>query len=195
MACALCLATMVTNSCIFDAKEKEKDDGGGGTTANFKPLDKRDNLLFNLELAYNQRNINRYDEMLDTDFIYFFGATDISEGNVEQSQWGRDSEVASTGNLLEGRAGREVPPADRISLDVRYPEGEDVWTEVTPGDPEKYPGETWYEKTVDYNLTVVISEIDLTLTNSNPRQASFVVRWDEGREEYQVIQWRDDIGN
>ena len=195
------------------------------TTPQYRSLAKRDNLLFNLELAYNSRNINKFSELLDDNFIFYFGAMDIREGNVDQPQWDRDSENEATRNLFLGPTplavddgsivgaasfteestwGRlkalyqspvNVPPADRIAIDIRYPNGEDVWQEITPADPEKYPGETWYEKTVDYNLTVVIGAIDLTLTNSNPRQTSFVVRWDEEKKAYQIVLWRDDIGN
>ena len=165
------------------------------TTTKFKSLNKKDNLLFNLELAYNSRNINRFDELLDDNFIFYFGAMDFRDGNVDQPQWDRASEIAATRNLLDGNPGREVPPADRISLDIRYPAGEEEWVELTTLGPDASGGETLYEKTVDYNLTIVISEIDLTLTNSNARQASFVVRWDADREAYQIIQWYDDIGN
>jgi hypothetical protein len=83
---ALALIIPAFNSCIFDAKKAEKEDNTGPPPA-FRDLTERDDVFFNLQLAYNQRNIDEYNKMLDDKFIFNFSAADVSSGNVDVAQW------------------------------------------------------------------------------------------------------------
>ncbi len=101
----------------------------------------------------------------------------------EESTWGRTKWELSTN-----------PPSGFtwVELSLLYPPGEDNWVTVIP-DPARYPGEVWYEKTVEYFLFVQTSTS--TFLNAAPIRASFVVRPVEIRGEniWQLVRWRDDI--
>lgn len=105
-------------------------------------------------------------------------------GSVEESTWGNIKALFYGG-----------PPDDgeiSIDLELRYLPGENNWTIWIP-DPSEYPGETWYERTVDYFLTVSFG--DWTLTTGGLVRASFVVRYAEVGDEsfWRIVQWRDDL--
>lgn len=181
------------NSCILDPKEDPPPPDQGST---YKDLTERDHVLYNLKQAYDDRNIDRYDELLDEDFVFFFSNTDVQNGTVEYLQWARAAEVNATRNLFDPSFTKpDLQPASSIRLTLTYAEGEDKWVEVTPPDPVAYPDEVWYEKIVRYSLTVKSGVIDFV---GNDIQASFTVRLatdqSSGREYYRIILWRDDTG-
>lgn len=178
------------NSCILDPKEK--DDPGPPPDSPYKPLDEeRDNVLFNLEKAYKERNIDRYDELLDVDFVFHFSPTDVREGNVSAELWDRAAEIGSAGNMFDPNYSGPREPVSNIDLSMRYATGDASWIQVTPEDQQKYPDETWYEKTVRYMLTVTSGQTSYV---GQDIQASFLVRWAEvdGQHFWRIVAWRDD---
>lgn len=182
------------NSCILDPKEEKPADP---PTTPYKPLDEaRDNVLFNLQKAYNERNLERYDELLDADFVFFFSNTDVTNGNVLVDQWARAREIGANRNLFDPTFSKPgLEPASDIDCTLTYAAGEDKWVQVTPADQIKYPDETWYEKIVTYSLTVKSGDRDFV---GNNIQASFTVRWAKdqtGKEYWRIIIWRDDTGS
>jgi len=144
--------------------------------------------------SYNTRNSQDYERLLDEAFVFFFSPADIGEGNVEFSQWGRVEEIAATKNLFNpGYTPPSGAPVSSIDLTLTYAEGEDSWI-VIPGTADNgHPDEDWYEKTVQYLLTVKAGET--TFTSGTPINASLVVRQSLVVESpvYRVVQWRDDI--
>ena len=101
---------------------------------------------------------------------------------VEQATWGLLKSLFFEGNLV---------CSDSISLSMVYPPGEFTWVSIPA--PPPFVGETWYEKIVDYTLTI---EADGTLyTSGGPLRASFVVRQVDllGEMIYQLVRWRDDV--
>ena len=180
------------NSCIFDAQKSEvppikKNDGV------YRSLEQRDDVLHNLELAYNQRKIGPYEELLDQDFVFHFSPADISNNNVSVSNWDRPAELAATANMFD----RNYSPPNRdpissIDLDIQFADSADNWNPVQP-DPVKYPGETWYVQNVDYFLQVKAGQ--WTYTSGNTIKASFTVRPVDvnGKTIWRIVIWRDDI--
>lgn len=185
---------VAANSCIFDAEQKPPDNDKPRPVV-YKSLHERDDVIENLETAYNQRNIDQYKRLLDNDFIFHFSQTDVDNQTVNVENWDRAAEIAATQNIFDpnfnppnGRA-----PISSIDLAITFRAGEDDWLRVTPSDPVKYPGEVWYEQTVGYFLTVQAG--DLTLTSQNTINASFVIRFAEadGDSIWRIIAWRDDV--
>ena len=191
----LSLVTMsALNSCILDPEKTPDKDDGGGTTQTFKSLEVRDDVLDNLELAYNTRNINEYDRLLDADFTFFFSPNDVNEGNVQFSQWDRAAELGATVNMFDPAFSPPTrDPISSIDLTITFPAGDNAWT-VIPGTVDNgHLGEDWFEKTMQYLLTVKAGET--TFTSGTPLDASLVVHQVEieGKQIFRVIQWRDDI--
>jgi len=78
-----------------------------------------------------------------------------------------------------------------INLNLSYSAGE--WTAIVPED-QKYAGETWYLKTVVYNMTVQ-AEPNMTYVSTDIK-AQFTIREGEdqdGSKIWRIIRWRDAI--
>ncbi len=186
------LAVVAFNSCIFDAAE----DSGPPVVdppLPFKPLKERDDVLFNVRLAYVQRNVDEYNKLLDDNFTFFFSPQDVIDNKVSAAQWGRLSELTSAGHMFDPTfdpAG-DTEPIGSISLSLDFPPGEDSWNPQI--DELVHPGEIWYEKTISYLLVVIAG--NTTFTNANPIDASFVIRFTEagGDSIYRLASWKDDF--
>jgi len=189
---AITLLIPAVGSCIFAPKTAPPDPTEGPPPA-YKPLDKRDNLLFNLELAYKQRNFEEYRKLLDATpgvFIFFMGQDDIDRGIAAVPQWDVFVELGTTRGLLDPSPPPGDTRADNISLELTYTEDEEDWFATVP---ETHPDETWYMKDVTYRLEVRIGLT--THTQNRDVQARFTVR-DVGvgdQEVWQIVRWHDDI--
>jgi hypothetical protein len=181
------------NSCIF-APDKVPPPPSKNTYKSIRTSEPRDNVLFNLATAYNNRNIQRYDELLDEEFLFYFSNADVTGGGwTEGEYWDRAKEINANTNIFNpGYSRPGVDPVSDITLTLTYSEGDDKWTAITP-DQGQYPGETWYEKIVTYTLIVQAGDTQYIAQN---KQASFVVRAAtlEGDEVWRIITWRDDTG-
>jgi len=178
----------LTTSCILDPKEQKEGDDTKPPVV-FKDLQERDDVLFNLELAYNERRYDEYDKLLDDNFTFIFSEWDYDNEEVEFEQWDRVSEVRANLKILDQGlgGGKRV-----ISIDLSVDYAEDNWTELPEN--EDHPGESWYTQIVDYNLT--IKTADDWEHRANGLQAKFTIRWaatGDG-EHWRVILWQDDVG-
>ncbi len=155
----------------------------------------RDNVLWNLQTAYNARNIGEYDKLLDSDFIFYFSNSDVTSSEWTAGEyWDRAHEIGANRNLFDPAYSTPTrEPASSIALSLTYAEGDDKWTQITP-DPVKYPDEIWYEKIVKYDISVKSGAMTFI---GNQKNASFVVRWAhvEGQGDFwRIVTWRDDTG-
>ena len=84
-------------------------------------------------------NLDRYDELLDVDFVFYFSTDEAGQGLVPL-QWDRAAEIGATRNMFDPNyTAPGTDPVSRISLSLTYPEGDHSWTQVTPDDQQKYP--------------------------------------------------------
>jgi hypothetical protein len=116
-----------------------------------------------------------------------FSEADYSSGETPQ-QWGRNSEINATQKILDPYlpGGRRVIS---IALQLDYPP--DSWIEL-PENPD-HPGESWYTKTVSYDL--VARTVDQWEYRAIDLVAQFTIRWDDSAGRWQIVLWRDDVGN
>jgi hypothetical protein len=194
---ALALAGVIAfglNSCILNPDENPPPDKPPSQYKCLEVTCPRDNVLINLQSAYNDRNIKRYDELLDADFIFYFSAADIQNGVVNAEYWSRAAEINANKNMFDPNYSNPAQePVQDIDLSLVYPAGDDQWTQVD-ADPVKYPGEKWHRKIVTYNLTVQLSG-DFQYQGLN-KQAEFTVRAAtvESKQVWRIVVWRDDTG-
>lgn len=155
-------------------------------------LTERDHVLENLQLCYNQRNFTEYSRLLDeSKFVYYFSFADFMEGKTPEL-WGRLLDLSSAMNLFD-LTYPGVYRAISIGLSLQYPA--DQWITIIP-DQGQFPGETWYQKTVYYNLTVVAEAQPENITFiAQNLQALFTIRQSEvdGEQEWRIVEWRDDL--
>jgi hypothetical protein len=183
--------TAILASCIFDPEPAPPTPPP--PQQNYKPLDKRENVLNNLEVSYNRRHINKYNEVLDQNFTMFFSEGDVSDGRTPE-QWGRADGVGANSNLFDPNY-TDTDPSDgiqprciKITMDVKWEDGV-VWQEIQPASA---PGETWYMATVFYNFQFDV-EPDLHLINNPASKAQFTVRnaGTEDEPHWQLVELRD----
>lgn len=172
------------SSCIFDPKPTPVDNGGGGNTHDYLPLDKKVNVLFNLQQAYNYREIDPYKALLDpNDFVFFFEPGDVGGPDNIPASWGYSEEVASATNMFNKGGGQKDNPILSITLElVDYDKA--TWTEF---DPTGQPGV--YETFVSYIFSIDTENETTYVTTGNER-AQFRVRQD-GNGLWHLVQWND----
>jgi len=122
-----------------------------------KNLTQKGDVITNMELAYNQRKIDWYDGVLDSNFVFHLSPGDVGGGLPPT--WDRAEEVFVNTRLFDKNS--VVYPCQSIVLDIRSEDGIS-WTEVpAPAltGPRGHGGassETWYKTTLHYDFKVEI---------------------------------------
>jgi hypothetical protein len=106
-----------------------------------RDLSSREDVLQLMEAAYNTRNADYYDALLDNNFHFYFTEGDAAGGMPQL--WDRATELTTVSSLLI-----EYPSHRSTHLDIRTEEGI-VWTEFNPASS---PTETWYSATLYYEF-------------------------------------------
>ena len=154
----------------------------------YEDLSSKDDVLYNLEFAYNRRDFTQFEKLLDSNLVFIFSEADYNSGEILFSQWDRDHEANANQRLLDPNL-----PGDKraiyINLRLDFPVGN--WTEM-PTNPD-HPGETWYIKTVDYDL--VTKTADDWEHRALGLNAQFTIRKDDSTGRWQIVLWRDDVGS
>lgn len=108
-----------------------------------RDLSSREDVLQLMEAAYDGRNADYYDALLDSNFHFYFTEGDAAVGMPQL--WDRATELTTVSSLLN-----EYPSHRSLYLDIRAEEGI-VWTEFNP---VSAPTETWYSATVYYDFRI-----------------------------------------
>ena len=180
LVCTLALIAGVT-SCIFDPNN-------GDPTPPLPPikdLTQKEHVLINMELAYNNRQIDWYNGALDKNFTFFLSTGDI--GNGLPDQWDRATEILYNRRMFDKNYSKL--PCQSITMDIRLEDGV-IWTEIIP---ESAPTEKWYKATLYYDF-----KIDIAPNTYIPlpgAQAEFTVRdagaYGKYAHHWQLVQFRD----
>lgn len=153
-----------------------------------QPLTTRSAVLNNIEVAYNKRNPEVIDALLDGSFTFFLSPGDVGGGLPVQ--WGRSDELEVTTRLFlsNGNSPGNGPVCLSIKLDIVL-DDEIVWQPVVP---EAFPDETWYATTVVCSGTFKM-EPDQTYVTRSGYEAQFTVRnvGSGGVQDWRLIEWRD----
>jgi hypothetical protein len=151
-------------------------------TKEYKDLKEKEDVLWNLELAYNERNGQEFAKLLDDGFEFYVSASDYAAGGIPP-RWGLDDEILANDALfdenLEG-------PWRATNIDLALHFDEDEWVEIPRGGDE-----SWYRIDVEYNITVqTVSGVDF---KGNRLKAQLVVRPTEvdGEDIWRIVEWRD----
>ena len=150
-----------------------------------KDLTRREDVLWNIENAYNKRRIDWYNGVLDQNFTFFLSTGDVNGGLP--ASWSRAVEVDINTSLFDKN--NTTLPCQSIFMDIRAEDGVS-WIEFIP---ESAPTETWYQTTLYYDFKFEISpNTYIPLTGV---QAVFTVR-DAGKfgnydHHWQLVEMRD----
>src|SRR6185436_20083151 len=137
LLCAMMLLVASVSACIFDPNN---DDGGGTVIppAQLKDLTHREDVLNNIEVAYNKRRIEWYNALLDSDFRFFLSQGDVNGGLPDS--WDRTVEIEVNTLLFDKEPPAPAPKCQSTFMDIRLEDGIS-WIAINP---ESAPTETWY---------------------------------------------------
>ena len=156
-------------------------------TPKFENLSQRNHVLNNLELDYNLRNFSRYDQLLDTDFTFYFDEADV--GGEIPAQWGRVEDLDVTSRLFDtNQSDPSYPRCKHIEMDIATSK-DMTWVEYIPA---AFPEEVWYQTDAFYDFQFEL-EPDITLVPFLGSTARFVVRnvGTENVPEWRLVELRD----
>jgi hypothetical protein len=180
--CALAAVVATAPACIFDP-----EDGGGDHVVpppQFKDLTKRENVITNVEAAYNARRLDKYDQALDVDFTFFLSTGDINNGLP--NQWDRATEILYNSRLFDKNYA--TLPCQSIYMNIKTEDGI-TWTEIIP---QSAPTEKWYStQGIYYDFKFEISpNTYIPLAGS---RAIFTVRnaGTDAEPHWQLVEFRD----
>lgn len=153
------------------------------------PLTSRYAVLNNIEVAWNQRESAKVDELLDDNFAFYFAPGDV--GGSIPAYWNRADELATTTALFTSNS---VPPANgpvcsSMRLDLQLDNV--IWAEV----PDTVLDETRYATTIFYTFTFEMEPATTYIAQTGAK-AQFTVRnaLQGGNDHWQLVEWRD-LGN
>lgn len=134
-------------------------------TSSLKNLTQREDVMLNMELAYNKRRIDYYQGVLDQNFTFFLSTGDVNNGLPVS--WNRADEIDIHAKMFD--ANNTSMPVQSIFMDIRT-DGVN-WIE---SDSPVNPGEKWYTTTLYYDFKFEISpNTYIPLTGA---KATFTVR-------------------
>jgi len=153
----------------------------------FKDLKVKDDVLYNLELSYNERRIDEYDKLLDGNFVMIFSAADVFHG-LTPEQWSRATEINVTSQMFD-----PIHPDENLrvtSIDCSLDYAADGWIEEPAN--QDHPGESWWRKAFGYDL---ILKWDLVgwERRALDGHGEVTIRWDPNLEHWRIVLWRDDV--
>lgn len=153
----------------------------------YKDLTKPWHAVANLEAAYNNSDVDGYQEnVFDADnFTFTFSTADFNAGITPES-WGYDDEIQSATNIFTGKPDKNGEHTIlRITVDLIDPESA-TWTDLP--DPPGFPGETWKQTVINYAFAF-LTDGNLTYISRGAPAAEFTVREVDG--EWRLVDWVD----
>ena len=116
--------TLLLSSC-WNPFHPPLIDNSDGTLRFGTPME----VLQSLELAYKERNVNIYKELLAPDFRFELISSevgqigiDVNGDGIRDSWWGKDQEIRSTENLFtSGSTDGSTPAPDDLYLRLQIP--------------------------------------------------------------------------
>ena len=124
---AMAMVLLYSFGCILSPEEEVKPDPK--PPVNYAPLTAPDSLIHNLELSYQELNIQEYEKLLlktddggyGKEYIFYLQPGDVVEGDEEYLD--RATDVTRTGNLFLAAKGTpakpEHPIIDDYGLDIK----------------------------------------------------------------------------
>lgn len=163
-----------------------------GQGIQYEDLTQQDHVLTNLELAYNQRNLARIEELLASDFEFIFSVTDHGLGYTPD-RWNRAEEMLATDNLFNpGYIGGD--PVLAIQITIEHTAG--GWEEATTSVGAKAAPGTLFKKTFTYDLAIDIdsSPAGYTLIGTDLHAELTIRQVASGDKQiWTIVGWRDDV--
>lgn len=128
----------------------------------------REGVLAGIERACNQRNIARYEALLDDNFTFYLTDADVLGGLPET--WTRADEIQLSENMFSTTPPPGMPRCRSMKLDIQW-ESNLTWIEASSPEAD----ETWYVATLFVYFEIDVDP-DITFISNTGTKATFTVR-------------------
>jgi len=184
MLAALAIACLVFTACDDDPAEPKKV-----TPSAYQDLTQEWHVLNNLAEAYDDKNVTRFEELLDAaSFVFYFDPGDVGGQLNIPTQWDYAAELQSATNMFTGEPGLNDNPI--LTIDLFLFDIENVaWSDVS-AHPD-FPGETLREAVVRYDYFIDTTK-DLQHITAGEPVARLIVRNVGGT--WKIARWYDQPG-
>ncbi len=182
----LLLSILFTFGCTnpFHPEATENVDNG-----DFYPFDNPKNVLLNLQLSYQQQNLELYEKCLSDSFRFELISSDVSQFGVDMngdgindSWWGYQQEISYHRNLfIDGSSDGNLKTPDQISLNLQIPPEESWQIDNQEGH------EGWIIIPCHFDLQLFLTNASNILSNG---YALFYLKEEAG--EWKIAVWRDE---
>ena len=109
-------------------------------------------MIKNLVLSYTHRDIEKFQELLHAEYVWFLQAGDVEPG--DDVFFVRQKDINMTRNMFSAANGQFEPVIERLDLEI---DAGDWYSVSTIGDKDCEEGECWATER-DYHLTVQVGE-------------------------------------
>lgn len=179
------LTSLLYVGCILDPKP-DKNPPNIGPTKDFKPLTEKENVVYNLVLSYERKDITHYEELLHDDYVWYNQQRDVELGKEEK--YLKDEDVRIVANIFNAANGQPKPgqkPIDKLSLTIPvYDDPDRYWTSYTDSIGGE-PCEDCWQTTREYDMEVNIG--DKTLLAHDNIMFIIVPVHEEGVKKYKIL--------
>jgi hypothetical protein len=172
-AAALAAATLTFSGCLFSPPDEQPPAPAPEMTT---PA----NVLKNIEIAYNQGNINIYKNALSTEFVFYFDPDDVKQhppgkpNYTIPESWTYTEDWGATYNMFQ----------EAYNINLTIPT-------VNVGEPA--PNDTRFRAdNISINLIVMIDELNGYQANQGFCNFEFEkYKNEEGKDRWRLTQWWD----
>jgi hypothetical protein len=182
-ALALVLILPFVGSCLFGPSEKAPKK----TAPACKSLTDKDNVLYNLELAYKTANFDCYIDLLHEKYSFHLQERDVIQLGLPE-YWTREEDSLITRNMFLAAKGQHPDSTRNLSkLEIEISDG--AWVAVAEFDGQ--PCDDCWETTREYYLELYFASGDMILMAND--QAKFIVVpvTEDGQKRYKLVRLDD----
>jgi len=180
-AFALIIGTLLLFGCIFGTDEKN-DKKKSPIVPTCKPLTTKENVIYNLVLAYKTADLNCYLELLHEEFTFRVQERDVVQLGLPE-YWTREEDSILTRKIFLAAKGQHPDSnrnIDRLELTIE----DGSWQQVS--DFQGQPCDSCWQTTREYFITVVMEGGNTTLNGNDLVQFTIVPVMEEGKKLYKI---------
>jgi hypothetical protein len=185
-ALAFVIALSLFVSCLFgpdDHENRKKSE----PVPTCKPLTDKDNIFYNLELAYKTADLGCYLDLLTDSFTFHLQEYDVVHNHLPE-YWTRAQDSTHTRNLFLA-AKRQHPDTTKNIDRLEFVVENGSWVEIEELGGQ--PCEDCWQTTREYFLTIVLHGGHTTLYGSDLAQFTVVPVMEGGKKLYKLARIDD----
>jgi hypothetical protein len=183
---ALIIGTLLLFGCIFGTDEKS-DKKKSPIVPACKPLTVKENVIYNLVLAYNTANLDCYLELLREEFTFHVQERDVVQQGLPE-YWTREEDSVIMRNMFLAAKGQH-PDSNKNLGKLKLELADGAWVAITEFGGQ--PCDDCWETTRSYYLTLYFTRQDWALISQDLAKFTIVPVMVDGKKLYKLARLED----